>query len=108
MLQQAQDSNPGFTRRPSSTLGWAAVAIGTVSLALVVLSNAAAQRTGIPRWQAFTLFLGLLAACVAGLIAVLRNHERSWIVIAPTVLVSLVVINELVQGLLMLLGLGGE
>ena len=45
----------------------------------------------------------MLASGVAGLIAVVRRHERSWMVVVPCALVLLVVVNELAQGLAELL-----
>lgn len=46
----------------------------------------------------------MAASGVAGLIAVVRKHERSWMVIVPSALVVLVAFSEMLQGLLYLLG----
>ncbi len=59
-----------------------------------------------PLWWTVSV-MGILACMlgsgIAGLIAVVRRHERSWMVIVPCGLVLLVVVNELVQGLAELL-----
>jgi hypothetical protein len=102
---------PAFLRPPSTRLGWAAVAGSLGAIALVVLVNLAAEGPGPPEgnpwwWQAFgtCALAGLLACGLAGLIAVVARHERSWLVIVPCALVLLVSVSELVQGLLELLG----
>ena len=46
----------------------------------------------------------MAASGVAGLIAMVRKHERSWMVIVPSALVLLVAVSEMIQGLGYLLG----
>ena len=52
--------------------------------------------------------LCLPASWILGLVAVFRRRERSWIVLLLTALFSLVIVNELIQGLVQLAGLGSE
>jgi hypothetical protein len=82
--------------------------VGAITLVIVI--NVVAEGPGPPDdnptwWSAIALGIlaCMLASGVAGLIAVLRKHERSWMVIVPCGLLLLVVVNELVQGLAELL-----
>ncbi|HSO03452.1 MAG TPA: hypothetical protein VLQ92_03145 [Candidatus Limnocylindrales bacterium] len=110
-LEPHRSRIPRFFRTPSTRLGWAATS-GTVgAIVVVILVNLMAEGSGPPEddpwwWQVFGISaLGcLLAFGVAGLIAVVRNRERSWMVIVPSALVLLVAVNELIQGLLHFLG----
>jgi hypothetical protein len=105
--------SPKLHGRPSTPLGWAAAAAMAGSITLVILVNAVgAQGTeGESAWQR-VLFIGinlsLVASWVVALVAVFRRHERSWVVLLPAALLTVVVVNELVQGVLQLLGLGGD
>lgn len=100
---------PSFLRTPSTRLGWAAVAGSVGAIAVVVVVNLVSDGSGPPTdspwwWPVFGIsaLACLLASGVAGVIAVVRQRERSWMVIAPTALVLLVVVNELIQGVLAL------
>lgn len=97
--------------RPSTKLGWVAAAAMAGAVALVILVNATANQgseegpgsNGI----IFIAMIGcLLGSWVTGLVAVFRKRERSWAVLLPTLLISAAVANELVQGLLLLFGVG--
>ena len=117
MKQEERDSQPSRASRvfspPSSPLGWAATAAMAGSIVLVILINAlGAQGTESESvWQR-VVFVGvvlcLYASWAVALVAVFRRHERSWVVLLQTALLTLVVLNELLQGLLQLFGLGGE
>ena len=77
-----------FKQRPGSRLGWWAVGL---AIAYVVMSmidgvvlmrlsgDAAWRQILLPFYGIFMLLCGL-AAGVVGLIAIIRNHERSWLV----------------------------
>jgi predicted membrane channel-forming protein YqfA (hemolysin III family) len=115
MTQQALEPRrsriPRFFRTPSTRLGWAAIAGSVGAIVVVIVVNLMAEGSGPPEddpwwWQVFGISaLGcMLASGVAGLIAVVRKHERSWMVIVPTALVLLVAVNELIQGLAYFLG----
>jgi len=98
--------------RPSSRLGWAAVTAMVGSIGLLFLFTAlSAQGKEEPNpWEGVgfvVIIVCLLASYVTGLVAVFRKHERSWIVLLPTALISAAILNELGQGLLYLAG-GGE
>lgn len=115
MEDGTQDPRPGPVSRvfgrPSSRFGWAAAAGMAGSIALLFLFTAVStQGPGEHEaWEGVALvviLLGLLASFVVGLVAVIRKRERSWIVLLPIALMSLAIVNELVQGLLRLVGLG--
>jgi carbon starvation protein CstA len=116
MTQQALEPHrsriPRFFRTPSTRLGWAAVAgsVGAI-LVVIVVNLFAVEGSGPPEgnpwwWQLFgtSALVCMGASGVAGLIAVVRKHERSWMVIVPTTLVLLVAVSEMFQGLGVLLG----
>ncbi len=115
MQPDTKGSRPGIRSqvlsRPSSRFGWAAAAGLAASIALLFLFTAVAtQGPGeAPAWEGIAMvaiLLGLLASFVVGLFAVIRKRERSWIVLLPIALMSLAIVNELLQGLLQLVGLG--
>lgn len=114
MPAEAQDEHHRTHRvfgRPSSTLGRVAVGALAAAIAFVFVVNATAEQGSADdsggRGIIFVAMIGcLLASWVTGLVAVFRNHERSWAVLLPTALISLVVANELLQGLLLLAGAG--
>jgi magnesium-transporting ATPase (P-type) len=117
MERGTQESEPSLTSRvfsrPSSTLGWVAVVAMVASIAGVILINAAAAEgtEGEHAWQrvvVVAVVLCLPASWILALVAVFRRGERSWLVLLPTALFSLVIVNELVQGLVQLAGLGSE
>jgi hypothetical protein len=110
-LEPHRSRIPRFFRTPSTRLGWAATAGSVGAVVLVIVVNLLAEGPGPPEgdpwwWQVFGISaLGcMLASGVAGLIAVVRNRERSWMVIVPSALVLLVAVNELIQGLVNVLG----
>ena len=110
-LQPRRSHIPRFFRTPSTRLGWAATAATVGVILVVILVNIMAEGPGPPDdnpwwWTVFALtaLLGMLASGIAGLIAVVRRKERSWMVIVPTTLVLVVVVNELVEGLVQFLG----
>lgn len=116
MQQEARESGPGVVSqifsRPSSRLGWAAVAAMAGSIGLVVLLNLTAEQgsddlSGPQRVIFAGLVLCLFASGVLGLIAVWRRRERSWVVLLPAALICAVLVWEVVQGLLRLVGIGG-
>lgn len=109
MQQEARGLIARVFSRPSSKLGWEAAAAMAGSIGLVVLFNVVvADDTGDrPTWQQAVLvaiLVCLAASCVMGLVAVFRRRERSWVVLVPTALLCLVITNELIQGLLQLVG----
>jgi MFS family permease len=117
MEQETQGPEPSLTSRvfsrPSSTLGWVAAAAMVASIVGVILINAAAGQgtEGEHAWQRVVfvaVVLCLPASWILGLVAVFRRRERSWLVLLPTALFSVVIVNELVQGLVQLAGLGSE
>ena len=114
MTRQALEPHhniPRFLRMPSTRLGWAAVAGSVGAIVVVIVVNLMVEGPGPPSdtpwwWQAFGIsaLALLLASGVAGVIAVVGKHERSWMVIVPSALVLLVAVNELVQGLVYFVG----
>jgi hypothetical protein len=111
VLEPKQRTIPRFFRLPSTRLGWMATAGSLGAIALVIVINLMSEQgpgppDDSPLWWAVavvSILACMLTSGVAGLIAVVRRHERSWMVIVPSGLVLLVVINELVQGLVALL-----
>ena len=110
-LEPHRSRIPRFFSTPSTRLGWAAIAGSVGAIVVVIVVNLMAEGSGPPEddpwwWQVFGISaLGCMLACgVAGLIAVVRDRERSWMVIVPTALVLLVAVNELIQGLVHFLG----
>jgi hypothetical protein len=77
---------------------------------MTIVINVTAEGPGPPEnnpmwWGAVVsvILACMLGSGIAGLFAVVRRHERSWMVIVPCGLVLLVVVNELAQGLAELL-----
>jgi uncharacterized BrkB/YihY/UPF0761 family membrane protein len=110
-LEPHRGHSPRFFGMPSTRLGWAAVAGSVGTIVAVVVVNMIAEGSGPPEgdpwwWQVFgaCALVCLLGIGVAGLIAVVRKHERSWMVIVPSALVLLVAVSEMIQGLLYFLG----
>ncbi len=82
-----------FLRRPGTRLGWWSVGLGATFVALYMISAAVFWR--MPEntpWQPLLPFYGIamlligLAAGIVGLIAVIRQRERSWLVWLTTLL----------------------
>jgi hypothetical protein len=78
-------------RRPLTRLGWWAVGLGAAFVALFIIDNTllipAYQGAASARWLEnllpfYGIFMALcaLAAGMVGMIALIRNHERSWLV----------------------------
>lgn len=102
----------GWSGLPSSMLGRRAIALMAGAIALVVVINLfgperTVDETGWQRSPLIAAVVCLFASWVMAVVAVLRRHERSLLVLVPTALVSVVVVNELAQGVLQLLGHGG-
>jgi hypothetical protein len=82
------NSSSSFSRRPTSRWGWWAVGLAAAFLVMSILNSAVFMR--LPEevtWRQTLLpFYGIamvlcgLAAGVVGLIAILREKERSWVV----------------------------
>jgi len=112
MSHTARRAHSGFIHLPSTRLGSASAATGAGSILLLFLFNAMIEQgAGLPWWQSAVMFgivLGLVAAFGMGVVSVVRQHERSWVVVVPLTLIGLAIANELVQGVLALLGVGGE
>ena len=106
-LEPPRSRIPTFLRTPSTRLGWAAVAGAMGAIVLVIVINVLSEQgpgppDDSPLWWTVSvmgILACMLASGVAGLIAVVRRHERSWMVIVHCGLVLLVVVNELIQGL---------
>ena len=111
-LEPHRSRIPRFLRPPSTRLGWAATAGSVGAILLVIVVNLfSVEGSGPPEgnpwwWQLFgvSALVCMAASGVAGLIAVVRKHERSWMVIVPGALVLLVAVGEMLQGLLHFLG----
>ena len=81
-------SSSSFLRRPASRLGWwAAGLVGafgllfiyTVAVSMISRSNIASQQISLPNIGMPMVLFGLVSG-VVGLIALIRNHERSWLI----------------------------
>lgn len=81
-------SNP-FTEKPHSKLGWWAVRLGAAFIVLFLInsfvfmptsSDAPWRQVILPFYGIFMLLCGLTSGIV-GLVAVTRQHERSWLVL---------------------------
>ena len=80
-----------FFRRPGTRQGWWAVGLAAVFLVMSIINSAVFMpvsqnpanegwmHTYLPFYGIFMMLCGL-AAGVIGLIAVIRSHERSWMV----------------------------
>jgi hypothetical protein len=95
----------GFLSRPSSKLGRWAVGLGAAFVVLFLINSfvfmpasldAPWRHVVLPFYGIFMLACGL-ASGVAGLVAVTRKHERSWLVwltMLPGLLVLFLVLGE--------------
>jgi hypothetical protein len=81
-------SGSSFRQLPATSPGWWAVGLAAVYLVMLLINSAVLMRisedmpwrtTVLPFYGIFMILSGL-AAGVIGLIALLRNHERSWLV----------------------------
>ena len=94
-----------FTEKPHTRLGRWAVGLGILFVVLFLInsfvfmptsSDAPWRQVVLPFYGIFMLLCGL-AAGVVGLIAVIRQHERSWLVwltLLPGLLVLFLVLGE--------------
>jgi hypothetical protein len=99
-----------FFRRPTTRLGWWALRLAGVFIVLFIINSAVLMpifsysssldwfsSTVLPFYGIFMLLCGLSAGIV-GLIAVIRQHERSWLVwltILPMAFVLFLLLGEL-------------
>ncbi len=100
----AMGSGPSLWQRPVSSMGKWAVGLMAVFLGLFIINSAVLMN--LPenmRWQPALIAYGFLmifcglAAGVAGLVGVIKQHERSWLVwltILPLVFVLFLLIGE--------------
>lgn len=91
--------------RPSTRLGWWSVALAAAYEILMIINSAIFMRlpedvtwrvTVLPFYGIFMLLCGL-AAGIVGLIAVIRQHERSWLVwlaMLPGLMVLFLLLGE--------------
>jgi hypothetical protein len=82
------ESRSPFLKRPRTRLGWWAVGLALAYMAMSLLNSAVFMRlaedmpwrqTILPFYSIFMMLCGL-ATLIVGLTAILRNHERSWLV----------------------------
>ena len=99
-----------FVRRPNTQLGWWVVGLAGAFVVLFIINSAVFMplfshsgpydrfsQTVLPFYGIFMLLCGLSAGIV-GLVAVLRQHERSWLVwltILPCAFVLFLLLGEL-------------
>ena len=92
---------------PGTRLGWWSVGLAATFVALFIINVAVIsstletlwRQTLLPYYVIFMLSCGL-AAGIAGLLAVIRQHERSWLVwlaILTGLFVIILVLGELLQ-----------
>ena len=94
-----------FTEKPHTKLGRWAVGLGILFVVLFLInsfvfmptsSDAPWRQVVLPFYGIFMLLCGL-AAGIIGLVAVIRRHERSWLVwltLLPGLLVLFLVLGE--------------
>jgi len=104
-----------FLGKPHTRLGWWSVWLEVVFIVmfiinvavLLLLTDETFWRGSILPFYAITMLLCGLAGGVVGLVTVIRQHERSslvWLAILTGLFVLLLVLNELWQGVQLLLG----
>ena len=101
-------SSSSLWQRPETRLGWWAVGLAVAFVVMFIInatvfvpaaqgvSNAWWQQALLPFYGIFMVLCGL-AAGVVGLVAVIRKHERSWLVwltILPGACVLFFVLGE--------------
>jgi hypothetical protein len=84
----ANNSSSSVLHRPGTQLGWWAVGLAAAFVVLSIINTAVFMRlsedvpcrqTLLPIYGIFMMLCGLAAGGV-GLIAIIRKHERSWLV----------------------------
>jgi hypothetical protein len=95
----------GFFSKPSTKLGWWSVGLAVVFVAFMILNVTVFMRLPeITGWigsivlpsVGIVMILNALAAGVTGVIAVVRQHERSWLVWLLPMLVGAYIVFMLV------------
>jgi 4-amino-4-deoxy-L-arabinose transferase-like glycosyltransferase len=99
------NDSSSFLQRPRSRLGWRAVSLAAVFVVMFIINSAVFMRlsadvkwgpTLLPFYGIIMLLCGL-AAGVVGLIAIIRHHERSWLVwltVLPCAFVLFLLLGE--------------
>ena len=94
-----------FWKRPRTYPGWWAVGLAALFVVMIILNatifmrlseNTPLQLSLLPFYGIFMMLCGLAAGVIA-LIAILRNHERSWLVwltLIPGVFTLLIILGE--------------
>jgi hypothetical protein len=94
MIQRTEEgemtapTKSAFAQRPATTLGWWAFGLAAAFVGMFVINTAVFMPGLAPAWWRQTIlpFYGIfmmlcgIAAGVVGLIALIRGHERSWMV----------------------------
>ena len=100
------DSSSRFLKRPGTRLGWWTVGLAIAfivmlmvnSTVVILFSQDVSSRPAVlPNFGMLILLCGL-AAGVVGLIAIIRKHERSWLVwlsILPGALALLSILGDI-------------
>lgn len=113
MRATAPDAHHGLWQVPESRAGRLSVTLAALSLTGLVLLAVAFGTGAVEAGETFgdnwlvtgagaAILLSGAAAAVTGIVSVRRDHERSWMVLPATVLgvlLTLVLLNEVVQGL---------
>jgi len=101
--------NSSFGKRPTTPLGWWSLRLAALFVVLFIISSVVFMPLGqnpaneawmhryLPYYSIFTILCGL-ASGVVGLSAVIRQHERSWLVwlaILPGLFVLFLLLGEL-------------
>jgi hypothetical protein len=101
-------SGSSFLKRPNTRLGWWAVGLLAVFVVMFIIntfvfmptaqgvSNPAWRQTLLPYYGIFLMLCGL-AAGIVGLVAIIKNHEHSWLVwltILPGAFVVFLLLGE--------------
>jgi len=98
-------SSSSLWQRPGTRLGWCAVGLAMAFVVMNIINSTVFMRlsedvlwrqTVLPFFGIFMMLCGL-AAGVVGLIAIIRKHERSWLVwltILPGAFTLLFVLGE--------------
>ena len=98
-------SSSGFLKRPTTRPGWWAVGLAITFVVMNIVNSAVFmrlpedvswRRTVLPFYGIFMILCGL-APLVLALIAIIRNHERSWLVwftLVPGVSTFLFILGE--------------